>query len=245
MEPGIRSPFTPRLDAGAQTFGLDIGPLTPGLDSNPVRPDPHTEMEGFIKDTFAQKDALRIAERSAPRTHQPIQSTFVSSPMPLLPTEAPRGRRQTRESVVAGTATTSSGAFCTLYQNDDLDWFITGGPVHAGVKNFNVPDFAVDVGTDDEFIVFITVNVEAYRDDNDDYFLPGIKTSSDTSLTMEWDTAADYPDNTDPPVSTGLGIIILPVGRVVVLSGVPSFQPTACGGFIVAQCGGSLSYRRI
>lgn len=231
------SPFTTRLDQGS---------LTPRLDINLARaPDPASEMLDFVRSTFQQKEALRIAERSNPQKKQSVQSTFTSAPMQTRRSEAPLGRRQTRESVFVSSGGSSSGAFCTLYQDVDLDWFITGGPVHAGIKNFSVPDFGVDVGTDDEWVVFISVNVEAYRDDGEDYFLTGIKTSSDTTLVMEDSTAADYPNNTDPPVSTGLGVIKLPVGRIKVLSGVPSFNPTACGGFTVTQCGGSLSYRRI
>lgn len=150
----------------------------------------------------------------------------------------------TSEASGGGGGGSSSDAFCTLYQTG-ADWFIKGGPVQAGTKNFSVEDFEVVVAVDNEWVVFISVNVEAYRDDDNDYFLSGIKTSSDTTIEMEWSTATNYPDNTDPPVSTGVGIIKLPVGRIVVDAGVPSFSPTACGGFVVTQCGGSLSHQRI
>jgi len=143
-----------------------------------------------------------------------------------------------------GGAASSSGAFCSIVEDPAAsgDWFITGGGVPAvGNKNFNVPRFAIS-GADDTYLIYIVVNVEVNRSDDGGYFMPDIKTSSDTSLVMASTTSASYPANTLPTVATGLGVIHLLVGEVVVTDGVPVFSPTGCGAFHIFSCEGSLTY---
>lgn len=133
--------------------------------------------------------------------------------------------------------------FCLFYEKAGA-WWVPGGVVHAGNKNFSVPDFEITGTTD--FKIYIEVPLEANRTDEEDYFEPGIKTSSATTLEMDTTTATNYPDNTPPPVSTGLGELILPIGVVEFNEEdppAPSFVPTGCGAFHCDQCAGSIFYK--
>jgi len=141
-----------------------------------------------------------------------------------------------------GGGSSLTGDFYRIYE-DTGTWYIQGGPVIAGDKNFNVPDYEITGST--EFLLYVDVNVEANRTDDGDYFLPHIKTSADTSQAMQDDPGPDYPANTAPAVADGLGSIVLPVGRVAFVTGDPVFFPTGSGGFRIGQCAGTLSYSRL
>ena len=142
-----------------------------------------------------------------------------------------------------GGGGTTSGAFCELYQ-DGSDWFIRGGLVQAGETNHAVEDYAVSVAADGDWRIYVEVDVECNRDDDDQYFLPGIANSPGSVPDIEKTASATYPANDAPAVADGLGTIILPLGVLTVESGEPSFAPTGCGSFFLSQCAGNLGYSR-
>ncbi len=149
------------------------------------------------------------------------------------------------ESSTAGGGIGSGGAFCELYQ-DGGDWFIKGGLIRVSdTKSFEVEPYAVSVAVDDEWLLYMQVDVQVNRDDDGDYFLPGLVTSSNTSIDIEETTTiTSYPAGTAPVIATGLGTITLEVGRLVVASGIPTFSPTGCGSFVLTHCAGSVSYQQ-
>jgi hypothetical protein len=145
-----------------------------------------------------------------------------------------------------GGAGTGPCAFGDVLELPDDARAIVGGVVYCGDKNFNVPRYDLALGTDGDWLVYLELACESNRDDEGEIFLPGIKTSSETSPGSFWNitTDASYPANTNPPVSTGIGTIIIPLGSLTITDGVPTFVPTACGQVTVNQCGGTLSHTR-
>lgn len=124
---------------------------------------------------------------------------------------------------------------------------IRGGLITCGDKNFNVPDYEINVGADGEKVIYITIPCEANMDDDSELILPGIKTSSAASLTgADWTVGSSYPANTNPTVaSSGIGTFIFPIGSITITSGVASnFVPTGCGTCTISQCSGTLSHTR-
>lgn len=123
---------------------------------------------------------------------------------------------------------------------------INGGIVFCGDKNFFVPYYTIDLGTDGDFILYLELACEANRDDDEEIFLPGIKTSSETTPSTFWtlSTDASYSDNILPDVSDGIGNMIVPIGSLTVAEGVATFGPTGCGNVFIGQCGGTLTHSR-
>lgn len=124
---------------------------------------------------------------------------------------------------------------------------IRGGLIHCGDQNFEVPNQALNLAAPGDWLVYITVQTESNRDDDSEIFLPGIKTGTAPAGTWgreTWTLAATYPPNDLPTVATGLGDIILPIGRLTIADGVATLIRAGCGNFTIGQCAGILSYAR-
>lgn len=124
---------------------------------------------------------------------------------------------------------------------------IKGGLILCGDKNFNVPNYEIDLSSDGERVVYITIPCEVNMDDDSELILPGIKTSSAVSITgADWTVGASYPANTNPTVaSAGIGTFIFPIGSITITDGAQSnFVPTGCGTCTVTQCAGTLGHTR-
>lgn len=152
----------------------------------------------------------------------------------------------------AGGAAGATGgtAFCEIY-TDAGDSFIRGGVVFCGDKNFNVPGHEINLAVSGDYLVYLEFDCEANRDDDGELILSGILTSAETTPASFWQTDAyspspptQYPDNTNPTVSTGIGTIIIPLGRLIITGGAATFSPVACGNVTVNQCAGVLSHTR-
>jgi len=124
--------------------------------------------------------------------------------------------------------------------------YIQGGIVFAGDKNFNVSPFELDVDTDTSEtgdLYYFEIPCEANRDDDNELILGGIKTSTwDKSWVHE--SVEEYPDNTPPILPSGIGTIIIPLGKIIITEGIPTFSPTGCGNIRIDQCGGTLTFSR-
>jgi len=126
---------------------------------------------------------------------------------------------------------------------------IRGGVVYCGDKNFDVPAQGVNLAASGVWLVYLEIDCESNRDDDGEIFLPGIKTSAETTPSTFWDkktwtTGTSYDDNTNPDVADGLGTIIIPIGKLTVADGSASFEPVACGNVTIDQCAGILSHTR-
>lgn len=129
---------------------------------------------------------------------------------------------------------------------------IRGGMVYCGDRNFSVPRYEIDMETDGVWLVFLRLGCEVNRDDDGEIILPGILTSAETDPADFWEfdtwTAGppetQYPDNTPPDVATGLGEIIIPLGKLTIAAGVASFVSVDCGNVTITQCGGTLAHTR-
>lgn len=133
---------------------------------------------------------------------------------------------------------------------------IRGGMVYCGDKNFLVPPDVIDLTVTGAWLAFMRIECESNRDDDEEIFLPGIKTSADDVTTfwdeITWtaDPVVTYEDNVNPDISTGLGTIIIPIGKYTVTAGVGGgpntlkLEPVGCGDITINQCGGTLSFTR-
>lgn len=133
---------------------------------------------------------------------------------------------------------------------------IRGGMLYCGDKNYNVEPLELDLETAGVWLVSIQLECESNRDDDGEIFLSGIKTSSVTTIgETEWDLKVwtdptDYDDNTNPDVTTGIGTIVIPLGKLTIAIadgetvGTATLARTGCGNIRVAQCGGILSHTR-
>lgn len=126
---------------------------------------------------------------------------------------------------------------------------ITGGYITCGDKTFYAGNYQIDVGGlgDGFFCVWIEMPCESNMDDDGELILPGIKTTSMTSISStDWVVDTSFASNTNPTVeSAGIGTIILPVGVFEIIDGAAAnFVPSGCGRFNVTQCAGILGYGR-
>lgn len=158
----------------------------------------------------------------------------------------------------------SGGGSVTCYFGDLETWTegegdaavdktgIRGGIVYCGDKNFSVPRKELVLTSDGVWIIYLEIDCESNRDDDNEIILPKIKTSSETDPASFWQNDAwsigppetQYPDNTNPSVSDGIGTIIIPLGKLTIADGAASFVKVGCGNITVEQCGGTLSHTR-
>lgn len=117
---------------------------------------------------------------------------------------------------------------------------IRGGIAYVGDQNFSIPNYDVDLTTPIDKVAWLSISLTANRDDYNTLLLPGIKTGTLPSITL----GPSYPANTSPVVSTGSGILNVPLGRLVVSSGLAEFTPTSCGNVTAGQCAGTLTHTR-
>lgn len=138
------------------------------------------------------------------------------------------------------------GAFCYTYQDAALNWFVAGGAVRVSdTTTFQVPPWPFTITEPfADRLLYIEVNVEVNRTDDGDYFMSGIKTGLDASLVIDDDLSiSSYPLGSAPILSSGAGKIVLALGLLKVVDGVPNFHPTGCGSFILEHCNGNLTHR--
>ncbi len=124
---------------------------------------------------------------------------------------------------------------------------IKGGIIHCGDQNWNMDDQLINLASDGVVLVYIEVEVEVNRDDDEAFLLPGVKTGTRPIGNWDlltWDEDTDYPVNTSPIVTTGLGTIILPIGKLTVEDGEATMEPVGCGHFTITHCAGTLGYTR-
>lgn len=154
-------------------------------------------------------------------------------------------RRQGGESAPTPSLSCAFGG--ALYYPETDKWYLQGGSVSCGDKNFNVANKLVDTSVSGSFLVFLRLDkITANTDDNNELILPGIKTCEGTP---EWDSkvyseGASYPSNTNFTSPTSQGKIIIPLGVMIIEDGEVSFGSGACGGVFVDQCAGTLSFVR-
>jgi hypothetical protein len=128
--------------------------------------------------------------------------------------------------------------------------FITGGICYAGDKNLVVEDYEISLASTGEWLVSLQLDVEANRDTNNEIILPGIKTTTDTpeyNLKV-WTDGTSYDSNTNPDVATGIGTVVVPLGKLIITgttTKTPNFEPVSCGDIRITQCGGILSHKRV
>lgn len=129
---------------------------------------------------------------------------------------------------------------------------IRGGVVYCGNKNFNTPHKELDLETPGTWLIYLKIDCESNRDDDNEIILPGIKTSSETDPSTFWEAATwsagppetQYPDNDEPTVADGLGTIHVPIGRLTIADGAATLVKVDCGNVTIGQCGGVLSHTR-
>lgn len=117
---------------------------------------------------------------------------------------------------------------------------IRGGVAYVGDQNFIVPNYDVDLITPIDKVLWLSISLIVNRDGNYVLILPGVITGNMPS----YGSGASYPSNTLPVVFTGVGTLIVPLGRLVVASGVATFTRTSCGNITAGQCAGILNHSR-
>ena len=135
------------------------------------------------------------------------------------------------------------------YDGEATDTAIRGGVVYCGDKNFDVPPQGLNLEVDGVWLVYLEIDCESNRDDDGEIFLPGIKTSAETTPSTFWDKktwteGTSYDDNTNPDVADGIGTIIIPIGKLTIADGAARLDPVACGNVTINQCAGILSHTR-
>lgn len=159
----------------------------------------------------------------------------------LIPARKPR-----RSSVIC-----PFGKIARITDDESFTKGISGGVIYCGDKNYNVATRGINLAVMGTWLLSIQLVCESNRDDDGEIFLGGIKTSSITDATIddqwdhkEWTDPTSYNSNTNPDISTGIGTIVIPIGKFTVADGVLTFDPVACGNITVSQCGGILSHSR-
>lgn len=138
-------------------------------------------------------------------------------------------------------------AFGSAYQDDEGDWYLLGGTVYCGDKNFYVADQLVNSSLDGEYLVSIKLGgIKANTDDDNELILPGVKTSTGTPAwhNKAYSEGTNYDSNTNFPSPTGSGEVVVPIGRMVIEDGSVTLALASCGNITVTQCAGILSHSR-
>lgn len=128
---------------------------------------------------------------------------------------------------------------------------ILGGTIAAGDKNFNVANKELNLESDGVTLIYLEISVTANRDDDNEILLPGLETSTETDPSSFWKSVSwtespvtQYPNNTRPVVSSGVGKIIVPIGKLTIDGGTAKLDAVGCGAITLDHCGGTLSYER-
>jgi hypothetical protein len=134
---------------------------------------------------------------------------------------------------------------------------IRGGLIHCGDQNWNMDPDEIDLTVAGTWLVSIEVSCEVNRDDDGEILLPAVKTGTRPTgawTRTVWVEGEDYPENQNPEALDGLGVVILPIGKLKVTVpdgsppgtvGVATLEPSGCGHFVVTHCAGTLGYTRV
>jgi hypothetical protein len=117
---------------------------------------------------------------------------------------------------------------------------VAGGAVTCGETNENLDPYTFSTSSTIDTLLWIEVDYLANRDDDEEIFLPGMTSAS----SIQWRSGSSYPDNDPPTVTSGTGTLIVPIGNLVVESGVATLLSSSCGNISINQCAGSPSYVR-
>jgi hypothetical protein len=140
------------------------------------------------------------------------------------------------------------GEIIDIPDTDPIEKGIRGGVVYCGDQNWNFDPQELNLSVDGTWLVYLEIDVEVNRDDDEEIILPGIKTGTKPTgdwSKITWSIGTDYPDNDPPDVNTGNGTIIIPLGKLKIEDDVATFNPAGCGNIIIGQCGGTLSHSRV
>lgn len=151
-------------------------------------------------------------------------------------------RRQPAGAVTVNTQCAFGEAFAV-----DGEWFLRGGVVYCGDKNFVVPAQPVNATLDGEYLVSIKLaGIKANTDDDEEIILPGVKTSTGTPAwhNKVYSEGTNYDSNTNFTGPTSSGSIVVPIGRMVIEDDVVVLAFASCGNITVTQCAGILSHSR-
>jgi hypothetical protein len=128
---------------------------------------------------------------------------------------------------------------------------IRGGFIQAGIKNFNVPNKELNPASTGVTLIYLEIAVTANNDDAGEILLPGIETSTETTPSGFWKSVSwtaepvtQYPANTRPLVTTGVGKIIIPIGKLTIATGAATLEAVGCGNITINHCGGTLTAAR-
>ena len=128
---------------------------------------------------------------------------------------------------------------------------IRGGTIACGDKNFNVPNKELNLASTGVTLIYLEISVTANNDDDGEILLPGIETSTETTPSGFWKSVSwtaepvtQYPDNTRPLVTTGVGKIIVPIGKLTIADGAATLEAVGCGNITINHCGGTLTAAR-
>lgn len=141
-----------------------------------------------------------------------------------------------------------SCSFGYVYQDDEGDWYLQGGYVYCGDKNFYVTDHLLNTTSNSSFLISIKLGgITANTDDDDAIILPGVKTSTSSPAwhSKSYTTGTNFDDNTNFTSPTSIGEIVVPIGKLVVADNTPSLDWSSCGNITVSQCAGILSFTRV
>jgi hypothetical protein len=148
---------------------------------------------------------------------------------------------------LAGPQIPLSCPFGMVYRDDEGDWYLLGGYVYCGDKNFYVTDLALDKTSTGQYLISIKLGgITANTDDDDAIILPGVKTSTSTPVwhSKPYTTGTNFDNNTNFTSPTSIGQIVIPVGKVVIVDNTVSLDWSNCGNLTVSQCAGILSFTR-
>ena len=155
-----------------------------------------------------------------------------------------------------GGGSTSSGTcffgeVITYPVGEETKTGIRGGTIACGDKNFNVPNKELNLESDGVTLIYLEIAVTANTDDDGEILLPGIETSTETTPSGFWESTSwtaepvtQYPDNVRPLVTTGVGKIIVPIGKLTIADGAATLDAVGCGNITVNHCGGTLTATR-
>jgi hypothetical protein len=135
------------------------------------------------------------------------------------------------------------GKIITIPNSNPVKRAINGGVIHCGDKTFSIDHWEINLGSTADVLVWFALKCTVNTDDDGELLLSGVKTGSKPT----WSHGAfssGYPNSIAPSVKNPQATRILPVGRLTVAGGSPTFEPLDCGNFVITHCAGDVLYYR-
>lgn len=207
---------------------------------DPITAEEHNKLVDFLKDLCDE-----------------IKSVTLCSSTDITANKSPGGTYATIKKNSSRSSSIPTETICLLGQittwtpegQTEPVTGIRGGVVTCADKNLTLDNKPVDLTTDSDSLVYLSIDFTTNTDDDGEILLPGIESCETTAadawgLPVAWAPGAQYPPNRLPTVTAPTATIIIPIGKLTIKDSKATLENSGCGNVTIAHCGGVITYSR-